>query len=133
MVSRSSSPSGVLISSISRTSRALPRALSNSGIGRVDVHGLLFLSSLTCGAKSLLAGHVDEGEGSPFKSVRFYAFLVICYRHQVTHGLIVLWGLPASILRASVARGAQDRWVWSHRGSGYKGPCSNLRPVSPTH
>lgn len=27
----------------------------------------------------------------------------------------------------------RDRWLGRTEGSGYKGPCSNLRPVSPTH
>jgi hypothetical protein len=58
----------------------------------------------------------DVNEGSPFGVREVYAFLVICCRHQVTHGLIVLWGLPVSILRASVARGAQGPVAWSHRG-----------------
>src|SRR5215207_5463717 len=85
------------------------------GIGRLHLHGFVVsLESEVRSGEVVLAGDVDEGP--PFGVREVYAFLVICCRHQVTHGLIVLWGLPASILRASVARGAQGPVAWSHRG-----------------
>jgi hypothetical protein len=91
------------------------RATQIFSIVRVDVHGfVIFLESEVQSGEVVLAGDVDEG--SPFGVCEVYAFLVICCRHQVTHGLIVLWRLPASIQRASVARGAQGPVAWSHRG-----------------
>src|SRR5215204_2661431 len=91
------------------------RATQFFGIRRVDVHGFVVsLESEVRSGEVVLAGDVDEG--SPFWVGEVYAFLVLCCRYQVTHGLIVLWRLPASILRASVARGAQGPVAWSHRG-----------------
>ena len=91
------------------------RATQFFGIGRLDAHGFVVsLESEVRSGEVVLAGDVDEG--SPFGVREVYAFLVICCRHQVTHSLIVLWGLPASILRASVARGAQGPVAWSHGG-----------------
>ena len=65
------------------------RATQFFGIGRVDVHGFVVsLESEVRSGEVVLAGDVDEG--SPFGVREVYAFLVICCRHQVTHGLIVL-------------------------------------------